>query len=296
MRRARHKSPQATFYHLITRVAGSPKDYPLQDPEAGRKLIELIDCYVQAYCCVLVSFAILGSHYHLILWMERFRPLSRPELRRRAGLLWGAKAELKTAAWTDQDWDRFNRKLFDLSALMQHLNGEYAKWYNRRYDRRGHFWADRFKNPELLDLQALQDCLLYIETNPTRAHLVERPEQWRASSAWLRFQGQDQHLMPIAAIFADLPAPQAFATYRQRLEIRRQEDQDPARAASPASAWLQQRHRFFSDGLAIGSQARVARVLEQYQQQGLYLRRKHPIPQLSGQLYSLREQRSHARS
>lgn len=286
MRRARHKSQDSAFYHIITRVAGRPNDYPLDKPEARQKLIDLLDFFTRVYCCVLVSFEIMGSHYHVIVWMRKFCRLSREELQRRAWLLWGEKAERRTAGWSEEAWAGFNRKLFDLSALMQHVNGEYAKWHNRRYGRRGHFWADRFKNPELLDLAALQKCLLYIETNATRAQLVKRPEQWKASSAWRRDQGRAQGLMPIERIFADVPPEQAFATYRQRLEQRRREDEERAGG----------RQRFFSDGIAIGSRERVARVIEDYRSQGLYQRRKNPIPQLGGLLYTVREQRSHARS
>jgi len=295
MRRARYKSTEAAIYHLITRVAGSPHYYPLQRPEASRKLIDLVQFYLQVYGCILVAFKIMGSHYHLIVRMEPFRSLSREELRRRAGLLWGAKAELKTALWSDEAWAGFNRKLFDLSALMQHLNGEYAKWFNRRYGRRGHFCADRFKNPELLGLPALQDCLVYIETNATRARVVQRPEQWAASSAWRRFQGQDQDLMPIQQIFPEATAEEAFQTYRQRLEERRQADAQRD-DQEPGEAWLDRRQRFFSDGIVIGSESEVARVLAEFRARGFYKRRRNPVRQLSGRLYTLREQRSHARS
>jgi len=290
MRRARFKSPVSAFYHLLTRVAGSRNFFPLMNPEARRKLNDLIDCYTRVYRCTLVAFAILGNHYHCILWMEQFRPLSRDELRRRASLLWGEQAERKTAVWSAAAWERFNRKLFDLSALMQHLNGEYAKWYNQRFKRRGHFWADRFKSPLLLDLGALQRCLLYVETNATRAGLVQRPEQWEASSAWRRYEGGDESLMPIEQVFADVAAESAFATYRERLEMRCREDEQED------DTWLEQRQRCFSDGAALGPRAEVARLIGVFRQMGIYLRRKNPIRQLGGQRYSVREQRSHARS
>lgn len=292
MRRARHKSLKATFYHLLTRVAGDKKSYPFQlHPEACDQLVEMIHHYTRAYGCRLVSWAIMGGHYHLILWMEAYRPLSREELKHRAYLLWGEKAELKTAGWSDEAWERFNRRLFDLSALMQHLNGEFAKWYNRRYDRHGHFWADRFKNLELLDPEALQTCLLYIETNPTRAHLVERPEQWQPCSAWRRFHGQDQDLMPIEEIFAEVATEQAFATYRERLERRCLKDL----LKEGPGTWLDQRQRFFIDGIAVGRRENVEPVIQRYREEGIYRRRKHPISQLEGRLSSVREQRSHAR-
>ena len=138
MRRARHKNSESTYYHVLTRVAGAPDFCPLEEWEACRKLYLMIVHFTRAYGCVLVSLEIMGTHYHFILWMEQYRKLTRPELARRARLLWGEQeAVRKMAQWDEAGWERFNRRLFDLSALMQHLNGEYAKWYNRTHGRHG---------------------------------------------------------------------------------------------------------------------------------------------------------------
>ena len=297
MRRARHKNSESTYYHVLTRVAGAPDFCPLEEWEACRKLYLMIVHFTRAYGCVLVSLEIMGTHYHFILWMEQYRKLRRPELARRARLLWGEQeAVRKMVQWDEAGWERFNRRLFDLSALMQHLNGEYAKWYNRTHGRHGHFWGDRFKNPELLDLEAVQKCLAYIETNATRAHLIDWPENWEASSTWRRFRGETGDLMPLERIFAEVPAEEAFEAYRRRLRERQRVDEEREREAARTGGGKARgsRERFFSDGLAIGTRENVARVLAEYQADGHYLRRKHPIPQ-TGQLYTLREQRSHAR-
>jgi len=135
-------------------VAGFPRYYPLKDPLAGQRLLNTILFYVSAYCCEIAAYTIMGNHYHLILFIKEFTKLSRSELKSRANLLYGNRTELKTHSWSDEAWDQFNRKLFDLSALMQHINGEYAKWFNKQFDRRGHLWVDRYKNPEFFDLRA----------------------------------------------------------------------------------------------------------------------------------------------
>jgi hypothetical protein len=299
MRRARHKSKESTFYHVFTRVAGAPGFRPLEEWEAWKKLYLMIVLLIQVYEVRLVSLKIMNTHYHLILWVEKFRTLPLEELQRRAALLWGAEtARLKTANWGKEAWDRFNRQLFDLSAMMQRLNGEYAKWYNLTHERTGHFWGDRFKSVELLDLAAVQQCLAYIETNATRKHLVDRPERWERSSTWMRFQHQDEHLlMPLEEIFPGVPSEELFTVYRRRLEERQRVDQEREREAKQAASQgrLRGRERFFLDGIAVGSRQSVARVLGEYQARGQYQKRKNPIPQLDGQLFSLREQRSHAR-
>jgi hypothetical protein len=208
--------------------------------------------------------------------------------------MFGRRADLKTATWTDEAWEKFNRKLFDLSALMQHINGEYAKWFNQQFNRRGHLWADRYKNPELLDLRSLRECLIYIELNALRAGLVKRPEQWRASSAWARQRGQDQDLMSLQSIFPDVPAEEVFEVYRALL-YERAELPNSGRSRQDDAQGFVRRMRFFTDGLAIGGKEIVIRRLQELKAQGIYRRRKNPIPQLDGFLYSVREQRSNAR-
>lgn len=286
MRKARQKSLEDAYYHLTTRVAGAPDFYPFMDKPARRRLRRIIRHYVRIYATSLLAFQIMGSHYHAVLWMRCFTLLARQELERRARLLWGDRMAQRTRHWSDADWERFNRKLFDLSALMQHINGEFAKWYNQRYHRRGHFWADRYKNPQLMDAPALRRCLLYVETNGTRAGLVDRPEQWAESSAWLRYHGLDRELMPLEQIFPAASPEEAYRIYRELLEQRRRAD------AQNRSG----RERFQSDSTVVSAHpVRVERFLAEARACGYYLRRKNPVPQLNGLLYTDREQRSNAR-
>ena len=156
-RTARHKSPDAAFYHLTNRVAGSPDWFPFENRHARRKLLEMVLFYVDAYRCRLAAFQIMGNHFHFIVHFEKPRLLSRQELMESARKLYGRKAEVRTAPWTDAQWKAFNERLFDVSKLMANVDGLYATWFNRKFRRRGHFWSDRFKNPELLGLEAVQD-------------------------------------------------------------------------------------------------------------------------------------------
>ena len=189
---------------------------------------------------------------------------------------------------------------------MANVNGFYAKWFNRRFGRRGHLWGDRFKNPELLGLEAVQDGILYVELNAVRAGMVKRPEQWKWGSARRRLTGNNQDLIPLAELFPSDPGTDVYANYRARLYYRgavptRENQaaiprwilhQEQRRGFARAGAFLR-RLRFMTDGLAVGPAEKVARLLETYRQQGRYRRRRHPIPQLDGVLFSLREQRSH---
>ena len=156
----RHKSHESTFYHLLNRVAGKPGYFPLHRRRVARRFLRLFEYYLRLYFCRLASFELMGNHYHCVVYFEQFCELDKSELQRCAQLRFGKRWKLKTRHWCQFQWEQFNRDLFDVSKFMQHVNGEFSKWFNRRYGHRGHFWADRFKNPELLDTQAVQNTIL----------------------------------------------------------------------------------------------------------------------------------------
>jgi putative transposase len=83
-------------------------------------------------------------------------------------------------------------KLSSLSEFMREIKVNFARFYNRRYDRRGYFWGDRFKSVIVENGETLINCLAYIDLNPLRAGLVERPEQYRWNSLGYHVQTNNQ--------------------------------------------------------------------------------------------------------
>ncbi len=45
---------------------------------------------------------------------------------------------------------------------MRNVQGKFGTWFNQHFDRRGHFWAERFQSTVLADGEALLDCMLYV--------------------------------------------------------------------------------------------------------------------------------------
>jgi putative transposase len=70
----------------------------------------------------------------------------------------------------------------NLSEAIRRLNSLYAQWWNRRHGRVGHVFQGRFKDQIVDRTSYLLVLSRYVATNPVRAGLVERPEQWRWSS------------------------------------------------------------------------------------------------------------------
>jgi len=70
-----------------------------------------------------------------------------------------------------------------LSEGMHRLNGRYAEEFNRRHERVGHLFGDRFAAYPIEDEQYLADACRYVILNPVRAGLCATAGQWRWSGS-----------------------------------------------------------------------------------------------------------------
>lgn len=297
-----------SWYHLYSRVAAHKGVYPLSEPLPMRWLIQTIEHFSAIYFCQVAAFCVMGNHYHLVVRFDGVRPVSREELRDRTLRMYPRRtSQMQIDGWSDEDWEHYRQRLFDVSEYMRNIQAAFARWYNFTYQRRGRFWADRFKSVYLEDKRAVLDCMLYVELNPVRAGIIERPEEWHGSSLFFREMGKDGWLVSLKA-FIDQPIEKrALREYCGRLYYRgsvptkggqqaiSQEILDKEIARGFATRGLyRKRLGYFVDGLAIGTEAFIRDQLSRLRENGQYLRRRHPIEQLGGIHLSLREQRSTA--
>jgi hypothetical protein len=87
-------------------------------------------------------------------------------------------------------------KLSSLSEFVREIKVGFARYYNKRHNRRGYFWGDRFKSVIVDKGETLINCLAYIDLNPLRAGLVDRPDdyRWNSLGYHLQTQNKDQFL------------------------------------------------------------------------------------------------------
>ncbi len=67
----------------------------------------------------------------------------------------------------------------------------YAQYFNKERKVSGHLWQGRFYSC-LLDEPYLMAAIRYVERNPVRAKMVNRPWQWKWSSAAAHIGGTDE--------------------------------------------------------------------------------------------------------
>jgi len=74
------------------------------------------------------------------------------------------------------------KKALDFSIFMKKLNLAYFHHFKQNYGWVGHFWQDRYKSQVVGKDAYFIQCGKYIELNPVRAKIVERPEDYNYSS------------------------------------------------------------------------------------------------------------------
>jgi REP element-mobilizing transposase RayT len=94
----------------------------------------------------------------------------------------------------------------DISKIMKKINTSYASYYNRKYNRIGHVFQDRFKSEPVEDERYLLQVIRYVHNNPVKAEMVSNPENypWSSYSQYLSVgEGQDDFIsiMQILELF-----------------------------------------------------------------------------------------------
>lgn len=82
-----------------------------------------------------------------------------------------------------------------LGRFMQSVGRRYVRYVNAAYGRSGTLWEGRFKSAVVSRDEYLIACSRYIELNPVRAHMVQRPEEYPWSSYRCRALGTPDRLL-----------------------------------------------------------------------------------------------------
>ena len=69
-----------------------------------------------------------------------------------------------------------------LGMIFRRIGTKYVYWFNRRYERTGHLFQDRFRSETVEDDAGFVTVLRYIHLNPVKAGLCKVPEEYPYSS------------------------------------------------------------------------------------------------------------------
>jgi len=171
---------EATVYHVMSRTALD--GFPLGDVEKDF-LLDLLRRYSKLYLAEILGFCLMGNHFHILMKMFPEHKFTNEDIKKRYAAFYGDKRLL-----ADGQIPVLREKLSNLSEFVREIKVGFARYYNKRHRRRGYFWGDRFKSVIVENGETLINCLAYIDLNPLRAGLVERPEKYRWNSIGYHIQ------------------------------------------------------------------------------------------------------------
>lgn len=198
MRRARWLAPwkdsleKPAIYHCISRVVDRRFVFGEEEREKFRAFLRLQEHFSG---CRVLTYCVMSNHFHLLLEVPPMpaEGVSDAELLRRLSVLYGeavvvevAKAlkeahAMGNAARLEEIRGRYTYRMHDLSEFMKALLIRFTRWFNRRHDRSGTLWEERFKSVIVESGTAARTMAAYIDLNPVRAGMVEDPAGYRWS-------------------------------------------------------------------------------------------------------------------
>jgi len=179
---------EKAVYHVMSRTALD--GFPLKDVEKDF-MLDLIKSLSSLYFTEILGFCLMGNHFHLLVKMFPENRFTDEQIQKRFKIYYGDSRE-----FAEGQIPYLREKLSSLSEFMREIKVGFTRDYNRRHNRRGYFWGDRFKSVIVDKGETLVNCLAYIDLNPLRAGLVERPEdyRWNSLGYHLQTENKDQFL------------------------------------------------------------------------------------------------------
>jgi len=105
--------------------------------------------------------------------------------------------------------------------FMKEFKQRFSRWYNRRTERFGTLWAERFKSVLVEDSpRALRTVAAYIDLNPVRAGIVGDPKDYRFCGYAAALVGQRDLQREIMGVFSMPNWGQAAARYRESMFVQ----------------------------------------------------------------------------
>lgn len=288
MSRIKFNNPRDGYYHIMSRTV--LKSFLLDDDAKGFFLY-LVKLLSRVYFTRVATFTIMSNHFHLIVQMRGNEEISDDDLKRRFHIYYN---EGKPKKW----WRKFHKKdaahlrerFGDISCFVQDLKQRFSRWYNRKTDGHGHIWSERFKSVILEDSQALLACMVYVELNPLRAGIVEKPEDYRFSgishiltrgkaSNWLDYSSLSSVLSIYDGVKEDRPVKKVLKRYLELIYKAGMIEKPGTANISEKTAErmiasdfvdsgvlsFRRRIRYFTDGVILGSKEYCETKFKEFQ-------------------------------
>jgi REP element-mobilizing transposase RayT len=258
------------YYHIVSRTVGG--EFYLGDVEK-EKLLSIIKSYSSLYFVRVIGFCIMDNHFHLLVKSETGEKVSDDKLLKTL-----CKFYNKDEVHFKFQLPKYREKLSDISEYMKAIKLSFTRWYNRVNNRTGYFWGDRFKSVLVDSGSALLNMLAYIDLNPIRAGIVDKPEDYRWSSIGYHIQsGNKDRFLSFDGVFEEI-TNKTINIYRElvyraggiakenqgSISLEKIEKEILQDFELPRAEIFKHRVRYFTDGAVIGSKGFIKYAYNQF--------------------------------
>ena len=138
----RHQRIRSRSGYYHVMIRGNEKKAIFSDDEDRLRFIEILHDKKHESAFLLHAFCLMDNHVHLML----------------------------------------QEKVNDIATIMKRINISYVHYFNKKYNREGHLFQDRFKSEIIEDESYALALIRYIHQNPVKAGLVKLAEEYKWSS------------------------------------------------------------------------------------------------------------------
>lgn len=124
-------------------VQGINKEYIFDQSEDIKYYIKIMYELLKEHNIKIIAYCIMNNHAHILIEIESIKEMSK---------------------------------------YMQRLNTKYAKYYNKKYNRVGYVFRDRYKSEGIYSEEHLYNCIHYIYNNPVKAGICSKAEEYPYSN------------------------------------------------------------------------------------------------------------------
>ncbi len=324
-------------YHVMSRTCGGEVFFDGVEKEALKRVMWRL---AEFSGVKLITYCIMGNHFHALvevpkreIWLERFAgPTGEARLLDHLRALYSKAyvdylkseiAELRKMgleALVQTKLEGIKKRFCDLSIYMKEVKERFSRWFNKRRERKGTLWMDRYKSVLVEGKgEPLHTMAAYIDLNPVRAGLVNDPKDYRwcgYAEATSGIRKAQRGLSKVTGTPVDGWEKGGADAYRCLLfstgvEIKDAQNRNVVRqgvTADEARRVLREkgklsvlelvrlRVRYFSDGLVLGSQEFVENVFTEHRDRFGPKRKNgaRRLKEAEGSLFTLRQLRVRA--
>lgn len=279
---------QGAVYHCISRVVGGQF---LLDELCREKLVEIL-LKLSAFCGLeVITYCMMGNHFHLLLRVPARADLADAALLQRLEVFYGKNGILSVLVREGLEQrggidpvlrQSLAERMGDVSAFMKEFKQRFSRWYNRHAGRFGTLWAERFKSVLVEDSPgAVRTVAAYIDLNPVRAGLVQDPKDYRFCGYAAALAGNQVLRAGLMSCLKPGGWAGAAAEYRMSLFVKAGSSGRSGQAALDQETILGElkrggelsvaqvlrvRIRYLSDGVVLGSKEFVNEVFTRHRE------------------------------